>query len=85
MIDIAKTLTRDQQNDVPPLVLYAVVGNDVCNGHPDTIDHMTKVDEMYTNVLTTLTYLDTILPKDSHVLTAGLINLVYKVHLVMDG
>ncbi|UJR23997.1 hypothetical protein I4U23_026963 [Adineta vaga] len=74
MIDIAKTLTRHPEHDVPLLVLYAVVGNDVCNGHPDTIDHMTKVDEMYTNVRTTLTYLDTILPKGSHVLTAGLIN-----------
>ncbi|CAF1649860.1 unnamed protein product [Adineta ricciae] len=74
MIDIVKTLTRDPKRDVPLLVLYAVVGNDVCNGHPDTIDHMTKYDEMYTNVRTALMYLDTVLPKGSHVLTAGLIN-----------
>ena len=74
MIDIMKSLSRDPKNDVPLLVIYSLVGNDVCNGHPDTIEHMTTVEEMQKNVLTALTYLDTILPKGSHVLTTGLAN-----------
>ena len=74
MTHIMKALSRDPQNDVPMLVIYSLVGNDVCNGHPDTIDHMTTVEEMYANVMTTLTYLDTVLPKGSHVITTGLAN-----------
>ena len=71
MLDIMKSLGRDPQNDVPLLVIYSLVGNDVCNGHPDTLDHMTTVEEMRANVLGALTYLDTVLPKGSHVLTIG--------------
>ncbi|UJR31905.1 hypothetical protein I4U23_019379 [Adineta vaga] len=74
MLDIMKSLSRDPQNDVPLLVIYSLVGNDVCNGHPDTLDHMTTVEEMRQNVYTALTYLDTVLPKGSHVLTTGLAN-----------
>ncbi|CAF4105413.1 unnamed protein product, partial [Rotaria sordida] len=74
MLDIMKSLSRSPKNDVPLLVMYSLVGNDVCNGHPDTIDHMTTVEEMKKNVLTTLEYLDTVLPKGSHVLTTGLAN-----------
>ena len=74
MINISKTLTRDPQNDVPLFVFYALVGNDVCNGHQDTISHMTTVEEMRANLLTVLKHLDTILPKGSHVLTTGLGN-----------
>ncbi|CAF1510570.1 unnamed protein product [Rotaria magnacalcarata] len=74
ILDIAKTLTRDQQNDVPLLVIYSLVGNDVCNGHNDTIAHMTTYEEMYNRTLTGLAYLDTVLPIGSHVLTTGLAN-----------
>lgn len=74
MLHIMKALSRDQNNDVPLLVIYSLVGNDVCNGHPDTIAHMTTPQEMHDNVMQTLTYLDTILPKGSHVLTTGLAN-----------
>ena len=74
MINITKSLARNQTDDVPLLVIYSLVDNDVCNSHPNTIDHMTTVEEMYANVITTLTYLDTILPKGSHVLTTGLAN-----------
>ncbi|CAF0795333.1 unnamed protein product [Adineta ricciae] len=74
ILTIAKSLTRDQQNDVPLLVIYSLVGNDVCNGHQDTIAHMTTVEEMLNNTLTGLAYLDTVLPKGSHVLTTGLAN-----------
>jgi acyloxyacyl hydrolase len=74
MDDIMKSLARHPKDDVPLLVIYSMAGNDVCNGHPDTIAHMTTPEEMYKNVMTTLTYLDTILPNGSHVLTTGLGN-----------
>ncbi|CAF3243138.1 unnamed protein product [Rotaria sp. Silwood2] len=84
MLDIMKSLSRNQKNDVPLLVIYSLVGNDVCNGHPDTLDHMTTVEEMEKNVLTTLTYLDTVLPKGSHVLTTGLANGSFLYELLHD-
>ncbi|CAF1284679.1 unnamed protein product [Rotaria sordida] len=74
ILDIAKTLRRNLINDVPLLVIYSLVGNDVCNGHPNTLDDMATVEEMYSNILNGLAYLDTILPKGSHVLTTGLAN-----------
>ncbi|CAF4277703.1 unnamed protein product, partial [Rotaria sordida] len=74
ILDIAKTLKRNPINDVLLLVIYSLVGNGVCNGHPNTLDDMTTVEEMYSNILNGLTYLDTILPKGSHVLTTGLAN-----------
>lgn len=83
ILDIAKSLTRDQQNDVPLLVFYSLVGNDVCNGHQDTIAHMTTVDQIFNNTMNGLAYLDTVLPKGSHVLTTGLANgslLYYLLH-----
>jgi len=55
-------------------VIYSLVGNDVCNGHPDTIAHMTTPAEMKANVLKALAVLDTKLPPGSHVLTTGLAN-----------
>jgi len=74
MLNIMKSLSRDQKNDVPLLVTYSLVGNDVCNGHPDTIDHMTTPAEMKANVLKALAILDTKLPPGSHVVTTGLAN-----------
>jgi acyloxyacyl hydrolase len=74
MLETMKSLARNQIHDVPMLTIYSMVGNDVCNGHPDTFDHMTTPDEMYKNVMATLAYLDTVLPKGSHVLTTGLGN-----------
>lgn len=54
------------------ILFYALVGNDVCNGHPDTIDHMTKPDQMKNNTMKTLKYLDQTLPKGSHVFLTAL-------------
>ena len=68
------SLARNQKTDQPMLLGYSLVGNDVCNGHPDTFDHMTKPDEFYNNVITTMQYLDTVLPKGSHVFLTGLAN-----------
>merc|ERR1711907_261119 len=34
---IVKSMARNQNEDQPVLVVYALIGNDVCNGHNDTI------------------------------------------------
>jgi acyloxyacyl hydrolase len=60
--------TRDQQNDTPALVFFALIGNDVCNGHVPTLPHMTTVAEFKQYLTTSLQYLDTQLPKGSNVL-----------------
>lgn len=65
-------LSRNQDKDHPMLLFYALVGNDVCNHYPDTEAHMTTPQEMWQNALHTLQYLDTVLPKDSHVIFIGL-------------
>ena len=77
-------MSRDQKLDQPMVVLYSLVGNDVCNGHPDTFNHMTKPDEMFTNVLQTMQYLDTKLPSGSHVLMTGLANGSYLYDILAD-
>ncbi|XP_050396389.1 acyloxyacyl hydrolase isoform X2 [Patella vulgata] len=70
--NIMYSLSRNQTLDIPILVTYALVGNDVCNGHPDTFAHMTTVEDMKANSLKTLQYLDTILPNNSYVMVMGL-------------
>ncbi|KAL0490188.1 acyloxyacyl hydrolase, partial [Acrasis kona] len=70
MKDISKTLSRNQTQDHPMLLFYALVGNDVCNGHPG--DPGTPVDQFRQNVEATLDHLDTILPKGSYVVFEGL-------------
>ena len=69
---IVQTLSRNQQTDNPLLVDLALIGNDVCNGHHN-FDGMTTPQQMYTNTMTTLRYLDANkLPKGSHVIITGL-------------
>lgn len=72
MDDIMLSLFRNPTADYPVILFYALVGNDVCNGHPDTIDHMTKPDQMKNNTMKTLKYLDQTLPKGSHVFLTAL-------------
>ncbi len=74
---IISTLSRDQNLDNPLIVLYSLVGNDVCNGHPDTFDHMTKPDVFYKSVVGAMEYLDKRLPNGSHVVLTGLGNGSY--------
>lgn len=69
--NIMYSLARDQQNDQPLNLMYALVGNDVCNGHPG-MSHMTTPDEFYANVVEAMNYLDTVLPAGSHVMFMGL-------------
>lgn len=73
MMSIVKSLARHIDIDYPLMVILALLGNDVCNHHPD-IEHMTTPEDYYNNQLTTLRYLDTILPPDSVVLAVGLVD-----------
>ena len=49
-------------------------GNDVCNGHPDTIAHMTTPERFVEANTATLRYLDSVLPKGSSLLSMGLVD-----------
>eukprot|EP00047_Mylnosiga_fluctuans_P002903 m.226476 g.226476 ORF g.226476 m.226476 type:complete len:702 (+) comp11429_c0_seq1:244-2349(+) len=69
---IMQTLARNQETDYPLSVMYALIGNDVCNGHPDTVADMTTEQEMHDEALSTMKYLDTVLPKGSQVTMMGL-------------
>ena len=70
---IVKTLARSPDTDNPAFVTLALIGNDVCNGHPN-FDHMTKPNEMYSSTLETFQYLDQHLPSGSAVLVMGLVD-----------
>ena len=50
-------LARNPATDKPLLAFLALIGNDVCNGHADTISSMTTPEEMYVNTMGTLEYL----------------------------
>eukprot|EP01116_Phalansterium_solitarium_P015007 TRINITY_DN329_c0_g1_i1.p1 TRINITY_DN329_c0_g1~~TRINITY_DN329_c0_g1_i1.p1 ORF type:complete len:611 (-),score=207.90 TRINITY_DN329_c0_g1_i1:488-2173(-) len=64
---IARNVTLDQ----PALLFFELIGNDICNPHPD-INRMTTPAEFLANVLESLNYLDHQLPKGSHVVFIGL-------------
>ncbi len=69
---IVKTLAR-HPDDNPVLVILALIGNDVCNGHPG-LDHMTKPKDMYSHTMDTLDYLNQVLPSGSSVIIGGLVD-----------
>lgn len=76
-----KSLSRNPREDRPALVIYSMVGNDVCNEKEDTLAHMTSPKEFYENVLKTLDFLEqSALPPGSHVILVGLIDgsILYK-------
>ncbi len=69
--NIIPSLRRNQTFDVPMMVTYALIGNDVCSGH-HTYDTFTKPAEFKASVIESLDYLDSILPRGSHVSMFGL-------------
>ena len=74
MLDsIITTMARNQSYDQPVLLTYALIGNDVCNGHHD-LEHMTTPQEFYQNVVGAMKYLDGVLPAGSHVYFVGLVD-----------
>jgi len=71
--EIVKSLARRPDADKPLLLFLALIGNDVCNGHP-SMEHMTKPDEMYSNTQETLEYLDQVLPSGSAVVITSMVD-----------
>jgi len=61
-------------SDHPAILFFALVGNDVCNGHPDTIGHMTTVAEFHESITAIFLALDKTLPPKSTVLITGLVD-----------
>ncbi|KAM3822120.1 acyloxyacyl hydrolase [Vipera latastei] len=74
VLHLVQSLARNQQFDKPAIVIFAMIGNDVCNGYPDTLNKMTQPKQMRSSVVKTLFYLDSHLPKGSHVILIGLVN-----------
>jgi acyloxyacyl hydrolase len=68
---IIRSFQRSQELDKPVLVSFALIGNDVCDGHPDYWNRMTKPEDFHNSVVASLEYLDTVLPMGSHVMMVG--------------
>jgi acyloxyacyl hydrolase len=69
--NIIHSMARSK-NDHPATVTYALIGNDVCNGHP--WNRGTTPAEFKKNVLGALAYLDDHLAPKSHVVMIGLVD-----------
>ncbi|XP_074235917.1 acyloxyacyl hydrolase isoform X2 [Saimiri boliviensis] len=67
-----ESLSRHKMLDHPAIVIFAMIGNDVCNGKRDTVPAMTTPEKFYSNVMQTLKYLNSHLPNGSHVIFYGL-------------
>lgn len=70
---LVKSASRNTSLDHPALVIFSLIGNDVCNGHPGT-SHMTPPDHFRESVLASLAALDAKLPSGSAVLMVGLVD-----------
>lgn len=66
-------LQSDPDNDHPKLVFFALIGNDVCNGHPGS-SHMTTPAEFHESVTASLQYLEAKLPRNSTVVFFPLVD-----------
>uniref|UniRef100_A0A8D0IP82 Acyloxyacyl hydrolase n=2 Tax=Sus scrofa TaxID=9823 RepID=A0A8D0IP82_PIG len=67
-----ESLSRNQLLDHPAIVIYAMIGNDVCNGKTNPVPAMTTPEKLFSKVMQTLQYLDSHLPNGSHVILFGL-------------
>ena len=68
---IVKSFSRHGTKDNPVLLTFALIGNDVCNGHHD-MDHMTTPEEFYANNLRTFQYVDPLVAPGSKLIAMGL-------------
>ncbi|XP_020820051.1 acyloxyacyl hydrolase isoform X1 [Phascolarctos cinereus] len=66
------SLSRNRLLDHPAIVIYTMLGNDVCNGNIDTVSKMTTPQDMQAHVMETLTFLNLHLPPGSYVVLYGL-------------
>lgn len=71
--EIVKTFARRGTDDNPIFLTLALIGNDVCNGHPN-MDHMTKPGDFYTHILETLNYVDQHVASGSVAIGVGLVD-----------
>mgnify|MGYP006415442841 CR=1 FL=1 len=71
---IIHSFARNAKRDRPVLTFYALIGNDVCNGHEDTLQHMTTPAEFKIAVNSSLTTLNDQLPPGSVVMFIGLVD-----------
>jgi acyloxyacyl hydrolase len=72
-LSLIDSAARDQENDHPALVIFSLIGNDVCNGHPGT-SRMTPPATFRNMVTQSLEALDKKLPKGSFVVLVGLVD-----------
>jgi len=59
--------------DLPAILFYSLIGNDVCTGR-EVPDDMTTPDVFYNNTLTALRFFESRLAPESHVILVGLID-----------
>ena len=71
--NIVKSFARNGTKDNPVFVMFALIGNDVCNGHHDS-SHMTTPTEFYQNNLKTFRYVDSKVAPGSVLLATGLVD-----------
>lgn len=71
--NIVKSFARNGTKDNPAFVMFALIGNDVCNGHHDE-SHMTTPTEFYQNNLKTFRYVDSKVAPGSVLLATGLVD-----------
>lgn len=68
----ANLISRNATTDKPALVIFGVVGNDVCNNAKDTLANMTTPEDFRNNILAFLSNLPQRLPPGSHIVFVGL-------------
>lgn len=67
---LVKTMSRNQLTDHPALVFYAPIGNDICSPGGG----MVEPQRFHDNVVRTLDYLETVLPRMSYVVFIGIVD-----------
>lgn len=67
-----RLLRRNSSKDQPMLVFYAMNGNDVCNWHKDTLPYMSSTKVMTDNLMKTINFLNSTLPRGSHLVVIGM-------------
>lgn len=74
LLNFDQELARNAKDNVKPLLMiYSMVGNDVCNGH-HTFDAMTTPTEYYNSIMAALQKADGFLPAGSHVVLIPLVD-----------
>ena len=68
---VINALARNKTTDAPMLVIFALIGNDVCNSRSSP-SSFTSISEFQSNVLKSLDFLEATLPAGSHVAFLGL-------------